>query len=88
MPTIVSAKKRAKQDLVRRTRNNSRTTAMRTAIKKVMLALEGNDIENAKLLLRDAESKIMRAKGKDIMHRNTAMRKVSRLAQKVAKAGR
>ncbi|HEV2916899.1 MAG TPA: 30S ribosomal protein S20 [Candidatus Babeliales bacterium] len=88
MPNIASAKKRARQTIVRNERNTARTTAVRTAIKKVLIALEGNDVDTAKLLLKDAESKIMRAKSKDVLHHNTAMRKISRLAKRVSKAAR
>jgi small subunit ribosomal protein S20 len=88
MPTIASAKKRAGQAIIRNARNTSRITGFRTAIKKVLAALEGNDIENAKVLLREAESKITRAKGKGILHANTAARTIGRLATRVAAAAR
>jgi small subunit ribosomal protein S20 len=88
MPNIASAKKRARQTIVRNARNTSRTTALRTVIKKVVLALEGNDVENAKIFLKEAESKIMRAKGKHVLHANTASRTVSRLAKRVAQAAK
>jgi ribosomal protein S20 len=35
-------------------------------------------------LLKDAESKLARAKGKGVIHANTAQRKIGRLAKKVA----
>ena len=88
MPNIASAKKRAKQSLVRNARNTARKSALRTALKKVLIALESKDIEAAKGFLRDAESKVARARGKGVMHRNTAARTIGRLATRVAAAAR
>lgn len=88
MPNIKSAKKRALQGEKRRLRNFSRKNAVRTAFKSVERALEEKDIERAKELLRDAESKMARAKGKKVIKAGTAERKVSRLAQKVAALAR
>lgn len=88
MPNIASAKKRAKQSLVRNERNTARKSAIKTALKKVLVALDQKDIESAKKLLRDAESQVARAKGKGVMHQNTAARTIGRLATRVAKAAR
>jgi small subunit ribosomal protein S20 len=85
MPNIASAKKRAKQNEVRRKINVSRKSSVKTAMKKVVAALNANEeIATIKALLRDAESKISRAKGKGVLHRNTAERSISRLARRVA----
>ena len=86
MPNIKSAKKRAKQALVRRDRNRSRKSALRTEIKKFHIALEANNLEDARTLLSSITAMTARAKGKNIMHRNTAARTISRLAKKVNKA--
>ena len=88
MPNIASAKKRARQALKRNAQNTDRRSSIKTAVKKVVVALENNDVDAAKTLLRDAESKIARAKGKGLFHAKTASRKVSRLAKRVASAGR
>jgi small subunit ribosomal protein S20 len=85
MPNIASATKRAKQSEARRKINLSRKSAVKTAMKKVVTALNNNeDIAVIKELLRNAESKISRAKGKGVLHRNTAERSIGRLAKKVA----
>ena len=82
MANIKSAKKKAKQDEVRRLRNAARKSSIKTAIKKVQTAVEaGEDSETLKQLLRDAESKIARAKGKGVLKPNTAARRISRLAK-------
>lgn len=86
MANIKSAKKRAKQNTVRRQRNLGRKTAIKTAIKKVLSALEAGQADSAKTLLRDAEAQMMRAAGKNIMHKKTASRRTGRLAKKVANA--
>jgi len=86
MPNIKSAKKRAIQTTKRQLRNQARKSAIKTAMKKVMTAIESKDLETAKKLFVEAKSKLARAKTKGVLHRNTAARKISRLAQKVAKA--
>ncbi len=84
MANIKSAKKRALQEVVKRNRNLARRSALKTAVKKVLVALEQGDIVVAKACLKEAEAKISRACGKGLLHGNTASRKVSRLAQRVA----
>lgn len=84
MPNIKSAKKRVLQSEKKRVRNVARKSSLKTAIKKVLIALESSDVEAAKALLRDAEAQLARAKGKGVLHRNTAQRKISRLAKQVS----
>ncbi len=89
MPNIKSAKKRVLQTAKRQQRNQARKSSVKTATKKVVVAIEISDnVEATKALLIAAESKIARAKGKGLMHRNTAARKISKLAKKVAAASR
>ena len=87
MPNIKSAIKRAKQSEARRKINVARKSSVKTAVKKVMTALTGNeDVAALRELLKAAEAKIARARGKGIIHANTASRSVSRLAKRVAAA--
>lgn len=86
MANIKSAKKRAKTNEIRRKRNVARRSDIKSSTKKVLDALAANDVENAKVFLREVESKIARAKGKGLFKGNTAARKISRLAKKIAKA--
>ena len=87
MPNIKSAIKRAKQSENKRKINMARKSSVKTAVKKVMIALTGNeDVTALRELLVAAEAKIARARGKGIMHANTASRSVSRLARRVAAA--
>jgi small subunit ribosomal protein S20 len=86
MANIKSAKKRARTNEENRQLNVQRRSDIKTATKKVLAALEVNDVNLAQELLRQAESKIARARGKGVLKQNTASRKVSRLAKKVATA--
>jgi small subunit ribosomal protein S20 len=91
MANTKSAKKRVLQTAKRQLRNQSRKSSIKTAMKKVVVAIESatlTDAETTKSLLVLAESKIARAKNKGLLHRNTAARKISRLAKKVAAAAR
>ena len=87
MANTSAAKKAARQNEKRRFKNLARKTAIKTAIKKVLVALEDTTFDATKtdLLLRDVAAKLARAKGKKVIHANTASRKLSRLAKKVDK---
>mgnify|MGYP003704179961 CR=1 FL=1 len=83
MANTTSAKKAARK-MIRRTEiNKARRSRMRTFIRKVEEAIEAGDHGTALTALRSAEPEIMRASQKGIVHKNTASRKVSRLAARV-----
>jgi len=85
MANIKSAKKRAKQTIKRRLKNLNRATAVKSAVRKVEDALkDGEPKEKAVELLKAAEAQFARAKSKNVIHRNTAARKISVLAKKVS----
>ncbi len=87
MANTKSAKKNALQNIARAQRNLARRTAIKTATKKVILAVEaGSSEQDIQVLLKDVAAKLYRARGKNIIHRNTAARKLSRLSLRVAKA--
>ena len=86
MANIKSAKKRVITNELRRQRNVSRRSEVKTAVKKVIQALDSNDVGMAKTLLKTAEGKIARAQGKGIFKKSTASHKISKLAKKVALA--
>lgn len=81
-----SAKKRVVQNEKRRMKNCARRSAIKTAVKKVLTAVEATPTMDVTALFNDAQAKIARAKGKNLLHRNTAARKISRLAKKINKA--
>ena len=66
MANIKSSKKRAKTNEKRRILNVARRSDIKTATKVVLNALESNDIEKAKQLLKIAEVKISRGQGKGL----------------------
>jgi small subunit ribosomal protein S20 len=75
-----SAAKRARQALVRRDRNRSVRSSVRTAIKQVEAAVAAKDREAAASALTQATSAIARATSKGVLHKNTAGRRVSRVS--------
>lgn len=78
-----SAKKRIRQTLKRTTINRARNSRIRTFIKKVDSAVAEGDLDAARAAFRLAEPEIRRSVGKGILKRNTASRRISRLARKI-----
>ena len=85
MANIKSAKKRILVTETKAARNKAIKSGVKTAIKKVEAAVAANDKEAAKAALTVAISTIESASSKGVYHKNTASRKVSRLAQAVNK---
>lgn len=83
MANTPSAKK-ATRKIARRTEvNKSRRTRMRGFLRRVEEALTGGDQAAASDALKAAQPELMRAAQKGILHKNTASRKISRLAKRV-----
>jgi small subunit ribosomal protein S20 len=83
MANTTSAKK-ATRKIARRTAiNRNRRSQMRTFVKRVEEAIKTGDKAAASAALRAAEPLMMRSAQKGIIHRNTASRKVSRLAHAI-----
>jgi len=83
MANTNSAKK-ATRKIVRRTEvNKARRSRMRGFVRKVEEAIASGDKAAAEAALKAAQPELQRAATKGVMHRNTASRKVSRLAQRV-----
>jgi len=74
-----SAKKRARQAVVRRSRNMSDRSMMRTSIKKVYYAVEAGDKAAAEAAYKEACPMIDRMAGKGVIHINKAARHKSRM---------
>ncbi len=85
MANTSSARKAARVIARRTAINKSRRSRMRTIVTKVEEAIISGDAGRAREALRQAEPVIMRAAQKGVVHRNAASRKISRLAQRVAK---
>lgn len=79
MANITSAKKRARQALVRREHNMMLTSRMRTAVKKVLKAIQAGDKAGAEQAYRDAVPVVDSSINKGLIHRNKAARHKSRL---------
>ena len=83
MANIKSAKKRILVNPTKADRNKAIKSAVKTAIKKVRVAIEANDQEAAKAALINATAVINKAASKGVYHKNNAARKISRLAKAV-----
>jgi small subunit ribosomal protein S20 len=80
-----SAKKRIRQQIKRHARNRVILGNVRTRIKALRRALQGEDKQTAETLLPEAVDWINRAVSKGGLHKNTGSRSVSRLTRAVAK---
>lgn len=78
-----SAKKRIRQTAKRTAINRARTSRIKTFIKKVDTAVAEGDLETARAAFRLAEPEIRRGVGKGTLKRNTASRRISRMARKL-----
>jgi len=77
------ARKRARQSEIRRRQNSSQRSAMRTALKKAIAAVESGDYEAATTAYNLAVPLLDRAVTHSIIHRNKAARHKSRLNTKI-----
>ena len=83
MANTVSAKK-ATRKIARKTAiNKARRTRVRSHLRAVEEAITAADQAVATEALRKAQSEMMRAVAKGVYHKNTASRKISRLAKRV-----
>ena len=87
MANSPQSKKRARQNDRNRLVNKNRRSRIRTFIRKVEEAIAGGDKESALVALRFAQPELMRGVSKGIFHKNTAARKMSRLAARVNAIG-
>ena len=69
---------------VRRLRNQSVKSSVKTAVRKVTTTLSAGDSSAAEDSFRTAASLIDKAVSKGVLHKNTAARKKARLAKKIA----
>ncbi len=79
--THQSARKRARQAIKRRTRNRDIRTRSKGTVKRVRAAIETNDAEGARSLLRTAESVLRRAASKGALPKKRVSRLIGRLAR-------
>ena len=83
MANTAQSKKRARQSERRQDVNKARRSRIRTFIRKVEEAIASGDKDAAAAALKAAQPELMRGVTKGIVHKNTASRKISRLASRV-----
>jgi len=78
--------KKAVRKIARRTEvNKARRSRVRTYLRKFEEAVTAGDAGAAKAAFVEAQSELMRAVSKGVVHKNTGSRKVSRLAAQLKK---
>jgi small subunit ribosomal protein S20 len=78
--------KKAVRKIARRTEvNKARRSRVRTFLRRFEEAVAAGDAAQAKAAFVEAQSELMRAVGKGVVHKNTGSRKVSRLAAQLKK---
>ncbi len=82
MANIKSAAKRVKVSEVRRMRNMAAKSRLKTATRKYKEAVEAGNKELAEPLLKDLLSLLDKAAGKNLIHKNAANRKKSKMQKK------
>jgi small subunit ribosomal protein S20 len=83
MANIKSQKKRALTNLKSQMQNAGKRTELKTAIKRVLTAVEAKDLDNAAKAYNEANSELDKAVANGIKKKNYAARQKSRLAKAV-----
>ncbi len=81
MPNIKSAKKRMRQNTVRRLRNRVARSQMRTEVKRLRMLVAEEKLDDARSQLTRVCSVIDKTAQKGSIHRNTGARYKSRLSR-------
>ena len=85
MPNIQSAKKRQRQNVVRRDRNRAGRSFVRNRIKTLLKTLRAGDFAAAEEQFKGVCSALDRAAARGLWHKNNTSRKKSRLAKLILK---
>ena len=85
MANSAQAKKRIRQAARREAVNGRRLGTVRTYIRKVEEAIASGNKADAEAALRVAQPHMMRGAQKNVIHRNTVTRKISRLSRQIKK---
>jgi small subunit ribosomal protein S20 len=81
---IKSQLKRIKTNEVRRQRNLSQRTSLKTAVRRFREAAESGDREAAEAALRKASRELDVAASKGVIHKNQAANRKSKMANQLA----
>jgi small subunit ribosomal protein S20 len=87
MANTPQSKKRARQNARRLEINKARRSRIRTYLRKVEEAIASGNKDAAAAALKAAQPELMRGVTKGVYHKNTASRKMSRLASRVKAIG-
>ena len=87
MANTPQAKKRIRRNANRATINHARISRIRTFIKAVEAAVAEGKKDDAVNALRQAQPELARGVARGVLHKNTAARRMSRLAKRVAALG-
>ena len=85
MANTPGAKKAIRKIAARTEVNKARRTRVRTFLRKFQEAVTAGDATAARTAFVEAQSELMRAVSKGVVHKNTGSRKVSRLAAQLKK---
>lgn len=83
MANHASAKKRIRTNARRNEINTARTSRIKTFLKKVEAAISGGDAKAATEAFKAVQPELMRGVAKNIIEKNTAARKMSRLNARI-----
>ena len=85
MPNIKSQKDRVVQAAAEQAHNKAIKTNLKTVVKKADAAIDANAADKD-AVVKVAVSTIAKAQSKGVVHKNTAARKISRMAKRANKA--
>ncbi|MGN7437206.1 MAG: 30S ribosomal protein S20 [Alcanivorax sp.] len=83
MANHASAKKRVRRNERRAEINTARKSRIRTFVKKVEMAIDAGNADQAKEALKQAQPELYKGVSKGLMHKNTVARKLSRLTKRI-----
>lgn len=87
MANTPQAKKRILRNAKRTEINRARVSRIRTFVKQVESALAAGDKDQATAALARVQPELFRGVARGVLHKNTASRKYSRLARRLATLG-
>ncbi|MEA3014881.1 MAG: small subunit ribosomal protein [Sphingomonadales bacterium] len=87
MANTPQAKKRILRNAKRTEINRARVSRIRTFVKQVESAIAAGDKDQATAALARVQPELFRGVARGVLHKNTAARKYSRLARRLATLG-
>lgn len=83
MANIKSALKRIQVTKTKTDQNKSKKSEIKTYMKKLNAAIDNNQMDEARELLRLVDKKLKQAASKNIIHPNAASRRIGNLAKRI-----